>query len=94
MMATKGKGDEDAPLEDPGSQDGKEKFTFFFGSDSPFSNHHMTEFEVDGITYNCTEQYMMHQKAGNHANCLGTRDYSCSAPPPFVEVTEETIQSI
>ena len=40
-----------------------EKFTFFFGKDSPFSQWHPARFEVDGVTYNCAEQYMMHQKA-------------------------------
>ena len=45
------------------STDSGEKFTFFFGKDSPFSQWHPTKFEVDGVTYNCAEQYMMHQKA-------------------------------
>ena len=40
-----------------------EKFTFFFGKDSPFSQWHPARFEVDGVTYNCAEQYMMHRKA-------------------------------
>ena len=43
---------------------GEEKFTFFFGTDSPFSQWHSAEFEVEGVTYNCAEQFMMHQKAG------------------------------
>lgn len=42
----------------------KEKYEFFFGIDSPFSNFHPAKFTVDGVEYNCTEQYMMHQKAG------------------------------
>ncbi len=46
------------------SKDGKEKFTFFFGADTPFSQFHSAEFEVEGQRYNCAEQYMMHQKAG------------------------------
>ena len=41
----------------------EEKFTFFYGSESPFSNFHPVSFTLDGIAYNCTEQYMMHQKA-------------------------------
>ena len=45
------------------SSDSGEKFTFFFGKDSPFSQWHPARFEVEGITYNCAEQYMMHQKA-------------------------------
>ena len=40
-----------------------ESFTYFFGKDSPFSQWHPAEFEVKGVTYNCAEQYMMHQKA-------------------------------
>ena len=45
------------------SDDSGERFTFFFGKDSPFSQWHPAQFEVDGVTYNCAEQYMMHQKA-------------------------------
>lgn len=46
------------------SSDGsEERFTFFFGRDSPFSQWHPAKFDVDGVTYNCAEQYMMHQKA-------------------------------
>ena len=40
-------------------------FEYFYGCQSPFSHHHMSRFEVDGIQYNCMEQYMMHKKAGN-----------------------------
>lgn len=40
-----------------------EKFTFFWHRQSPFSQHYMSNFEIDGIVYNCAEQYMMHQKA-------------------------------
>ena len=45
------------------SSDTGEKFTFFFGKDSPFSQWHPAHFVVDDVTYNCAEQYMMHQKA-------------------------------
>lgn len=38
-------------------------FVFFYGKDSPFSQHHPSIFEVDGTTYSHAEQYMMHQKA-------------------------------
>ena len=44
--------------------DKTEKFTFFFGNSSPFSQWHPAKFTVDGTEYNCAEQYMMHQKAG------------------------------
>ena len=38
-----------------------EKFTFFWSG--PFSQWHKCKFEVRGVEYNCTEQYMMAQKA-------------------------------
>jgi len=40
-----------------------EKFTFFWTKDSPFSQHYITKFNVAGVTYTSSEQYMMHQKA-------------------------------
>ncbi|XP_062581070.1 serine/threonine-protein kinase fray2-like [Saccostrea cucullata] len=45
------------------SKDREEHFHFFFGKDSPFSNFHPARFDLDGVTYSCSEQYMMHQKA-------------------------------
>ncbi|XP_061182109.1 protein starmaker-like isoform X2 [Saccostrea echinata] len=45
------------------SKDRKEHFHFFFGKVSPFSNFHPAKFDLDGVTYSCSEQYMMHQKA-------------------------------
>ncbi|XP_022314278.2 uncharacterized protein LOC111118880 isoform X1 [Crassostrea virginica] len=55
--------------------DKKEHFCFFFGKDSPFSNFHSAAFEVQGIWYCCSEQFMMHQKAvlfddKNHAHLI------------------------
>ena len=38
-----------------------EKFTLFW--DGPFSQWARSEFVIDGITYNCAEQYMMAEKA-------------------------------
>ncbi len=40
-----------------------ETFTFFYSNKSPFSQWHKADFKIDGIQYNCAEQYMMHQKA-------------------------------
>ena len=40
-----------------------EKFTFFWETRSPFSQWHPSDFVVEGITFNCAEQYMMYQKA-------------------------------
>lgn len=38
-----------------------EKFTFFWNG--PFSQWYMCNFTVEGIKYNCAEQYMMCGKA-------------------------------
>jgi ribA/ribD-fused uncharacterized protein len=38
-----------------------EKFTLFYGG--PFSQWLRADMEVDGVSYNCTEQYMMAEKA-------------------------------
>lgn len=37
--------------------------TFFFGEESPFSQWHRSAFVVEGIAFNCAEQFMMHGKA-------------------------------
>ncbi len=37
------------------------EFHFFWGG--PFSQWHPSQFEVGGVKYNCTEQYMMSKKA-------------------------------
>ena len=42
----------------------EEKYTFFWRKYSPFSQHHACKFVIDGVTYNCAEQYMMYRKAG------------------------------
>lgn len=50
-------------------EDIMEKFTFFWRSDSPFSQWYPTRFEIDSIVFNCAEQYMMFGKAklfGDH----------------------------
>jgi ribA/ribD-fused uncharacterized protein len=41
----------------------EEKFVFFWGNKSPFSNWHSAVFEIHGIRFNCSEQYMMYKKA-------------------------------
>jgi len=38
-----------------------DKYHFFWGG--PFSNWTPSEFVVDGLTFNCGEQYMMYEKA-------------------------------
>ena len=38
-------------------------FTFFFTEKSPFSQWYRCAFTVEGIAFNCAEQFMMHGKA-------------------------------
>lgn len=40
-----------------------EEFTFFWSNKSPFSNWYKAGFKLEDIEFNCTEQYMMYQKA-------------------------------
>ena len=37
--------------------------TAFFGKQSPLSNHHPAPFKLDNLKYNCTEQFLMKEKA-------------------------------
>jgi len=39
------------------------RFTFFWQSESPFSQWHPSEFTVEGKRFVCAEQFMMHGKA-------------------------------
>lgn len=39
------------------------EFEFFYGKTSPFSQFYSAEFIVNGVKYNCAEQFMMHSKA-------------------------------
>ena len=41
----------------------KEKFTFFWKTESPFSQWYPAEFIIEGVRFNCAEQYMMYRKA-------------------------------
>ncbi|MCB9558912.1 MAG: NADAR family protein [Kofleriaceae bacterium] len=41
----------------------RDGFTFFWRPDSPFSQWHPATFVVDGATFGCAEQFMMHGKA-------------------------------
>lgn len=40
-----------------------EKFTYFWRSQSPFSQWYIAKFIINGIEFNCAEQYMMYMKA-------------------------------
>lgn len=44
--------------------DERHLYVYFWRRHSPFSQQYICDFVVDGITYNSTEQYIMHQKAG------------------------------
>lgn len=50
----------------------RENFHFFFKRQCPFSQHYMSEFKVDEVTYNCCEQFMMQQKARESSFEVGT----------------------
>lgn len=41
----------------------REDFVFFWGTKSPFSNWHPSPFIHDGVLFNCSEQFMMVNKA-------------------------------
>lgn len=43
-----------------------ETYEFFWRSQSPYSQWYPSEFTVDGIKFNCAEQYMMYSKAGEN----------------------------
>jgi len=45
------------------SQRDIEKFTFFWSASSPFSQHYLATFHINGTTYTSAEQYIMQQKA-------------------------------
>lgn len=40
-----------------------DRFTFFWGPESPFSQWHPATFFIEGFHFNCAEQYMMYKKA-------------------------------
>ncbi len=40
-----------------------DKYVFFYKSKDAFSNHYISPFSIDGITFNCGEMYMMYHKA-------------------------------
>ncbi|ESO07578.1 hypothetical protein HELRODRAFT_151912, partial [Helobdella robusta] len=39
------------------------RFTYFWRYESPFSQHYPVTFELDGMIFNCAEQYYMFKKA-------------------------------
>jgi ribA/ribD-fused uncharacterized protein len=40
-----------------------EQFTYFWKAASPYSQWHLANFTVNGITFNCCEQFMMYEKS-------------------------------
>lgn len=50
------------------------KFHFFYETASPFSNFHPCSFDDDnGITFDCSEKYMMYQKASKKIKTFSFR---------------------
>ena len=58
----RGRFDQDKKRE-PGISGTKEEFVFFWKSYSPYSQWYDGNFTVNGITFNCAEQYVMYSKA-------------------------------
>ena len=72
VQKTDEKKSEEATEATPVPETAGEKFTFFFGAESPFSQWHPAVFTLDGVEYNCAEQYMMSQKAGQSCGLART----------------------
>ena len=54
----------------------KRNITFFHTAESPLSQWYHAEFTVEGVEYMCSEQFMMHQKAGTcQYQCHDTDSY-------------------
>ena len=45
--------------------DESHKYEYFWRNHSVYSQWYLSDFEVDGIKFNCAEKYMMYYKAGN-----------------------------
>ncbi len=45
------------------AQNPESQYVFFYSKSSPFSQHHPSKFVIDGMIFNCAEQYMMYSKA-------------------------------
>ena len=56
----------------------KHKYEYFWRNHSVFSQWYLSDFEVDGIKFNCTEKYMMYHKASK---------YVFSSPEPKAQVS-------
>ena len=60
-------------------------YTFFWGKQSPLSNHFKCKFMVDGIVYNCNEQYFKYHQA-MYANNKEIADAILSAEDPVTQL--------
>ena len=58
-----------------------EKFTFFYGTSQCFSQWHKASFTVDGVKFNCAEQYMMYKKAELFGDTYGMGRILASTNP-------------
>ena len=56
-----------------------ERFTFFWSG--PFSQWHPCRFVIDGLTYNCAEQFMMAEKARLFGDVAAERQIMAAAKP-------------
>ena len=66
------------PPDSPAHMSAEDPYEYFWQSDSPFSQWHMATFELDGVTYNCAEQGMMHVRVWRRVcllrECVGSVD--------------------
>ena len=56
-------------------------FEFFWGKKSVFSNWYQVDFKIDGITYNCSEQWYMYRKARYFGDVKLAERILCSHDP-------------
>jgi hypothetical protein len=56
-----------------------EQFVFFWGG--PFSQWHLSKFNIDGIEYNCCEQYMMAEKVRMFNDNISLKEIMKSSNP-------------
>ena len=52
----------------------KENITGFFSENSPLSNHHKSDFSIDGLTFTSNEQYFMYSKASHFQDTVTAQD--------------------